>query len=74
MDGVAETDLRIAINDNYDTVLFATYNPSISNVRILENDNIPVYGIYTGIQKYKTVLGASKSIPGMSIYKIELNN
>lgn len=74
MEGGAETDLRVAINGDYDTVLFATYNPSISSVRILEDDNVTVYGIYTGIRNYQTVLGASKSIPGMSIDKIELNN
>lgn len=73
MEGGIETDLRIAINGDHDTVLFATYNTSISSVRILEDDNVTVYGIYTGIQNYQTVLGASRSIPGMSVDKIELN-
>lgn len=74
MDRGSETDLRIEINGDYDSVLFATYKSSISSVRILENDNVTVYGIYTGIKNYKTILGASISIPGMSIDKIELNN
>lgn len=74
LEGDKETDLRIAVNGNYDTVLFVGYDPKITNTRILENDNVTVKGTSIGIYSYQSTIGGKISIPGMWTDRIELNN
>lgn len=73
VEGKGETDLRIAVSGNYDTILYVVYDPKISSTRILENDSVIVKGISKGIYTYKTTLGGQKSIPLLMVDKIELN-
>lgn len=73
MEGDKENDLRIAVNGNYDTILFVGYDPKITNIRILENDNITVKGTSIGIYSYQSTIGGKISIPGMWVDNIELN-
>ena len=51
--------IRLAINSNYDTVLFVTYDPSVINYRLLEDDIVTVYGLSAGIYSYEAVTGAT---------------
>lgn len=74
VEGDKETDLRIAVDGNYDTVLYVGYDPKISSSRILENDNITVKGKSLGIYSYKSTLGGKISIPSMWIDNIVINN
>lgn len=37
---------RIAMNSNYDTVIFVTYDASLLGYRLLEDDYVTVYGIF----------------------------
>ena len=73
MEGNGETDLRVAVNGNYDTILLVAYNPKIVGVRILENDNITVKGVSKGIYTYNSTIGGKISIPLLLGDKIELN-
>jgi membrane protein implicated in regulation of membrane protease activity len=74
MEGDKETNLRIAIDGNYDTVLFVGYDPKITSTRVLENDNVTVKGKSIGIYSYKSTIGGKISIPGMWVDNIVINN
>ncbi len=71
MEGDGITQVRIAVNDNYDTILFGEYDSSVVSSRILEDDKITIYGISTGLITYQSTMGGNISIPGVSIEKID---
>ncbi len=68
-----ETDLRIAVNGDYDNILYVSYNPNITSVRILEKDNVIVKGVSQGIYSYKSTLGSKISIPLLIADSIDIN-
>ncbi|AQR91232.1 cell envelope integrity protein TolA [Clostridium saccharobutylicum] len=73
LEGTGETDLRIAVNGNYDTILYVAYDSKISSVRILENDNVTVKGVSQGIYAYTSTSGRKISIPLLKVDEITLN-
>lgn len=73
MESDKETDLRIAVGDNYDTILFVGYDPSITSTRILENDYVTIKGKSVGIYTYKSTMGGQISIPGVWVDNIVIN-
>ena len=64
---------RLAINGDYNTVMFITYDPSIIDYRLLEDDQITIYGICLGSYTYETVLGANVTLPWIEADIIEMN-
>ncbi|WP_121609867.1 toxin regulator [Mesobacillus foraminis] len=71
IEGSGVTQIRLAVNDNYDTILFAEYDSSIIDSRILEDDMITIMGVSTGLLTYESTMGGEISIPGVSVDKIE---
>lgn len=71
MEGDDTTQIRLAVGEDYDTILFGEYDSSIVNSRILEDDIITVMGLSTGLLTYESTMGGDISIPGMSIDKIQ---
>jgi hypothetical protein len=71
MEGDGETQIRLAVNDDYDRVLFAAFDASVVSSRVLEDDTITIYGTSTGLITYDSTLGGKISIPGISIDKID---
>ena len=71
MEGDGVTQIRMAVNDDYDTILFGEIDSSIMDSRVLENDTITVMGISSGLITYESTMGGSISIPGMLIEKVE---
>ncbi|MDF2790686.1 MAG: toxin regulator, partial [Neobacillus sp.] len=71
IEGDGETQIRLAVNDDYDRVLFAAFDDSVVTSRVLENDTITIYGTSTGLITYDSTLGGKISIPGISIDKID---
>ena len=64
--------VRLAVDGNYDNVLYLTVPKSITeDERILEDDYITIYGVSEGIETYTTVMGASISIPSVSVDKVD---
>ncbi len=55
--------IRLAVDSNYDTVLFVTYTSDQVSVRILDDDIITVYGTVVGDYSYETVMGATVTLP-----------
>ncbi|MFV4930206.1 hypothetical protein VST11_08720, partial [Lactobacillus delbrueckii subsp. allosunkii] len=65
------TDLRIAVNGNYDDVLYVELDNSILHgKRILEDDLVTVKGVSAGIISYKATSGTKISIPGLEATEI----
>jgi hypothetical protein len=48
-DGTDNTNLRIAVNGDYNNILLVEYDPSISQTRVLENDNVTIRGTSEGL-------------------------
>lgn len=63
--------IRLAINDNYDTVIMGQYLGSIVSSRVLEGDHITIYGTSDGIYTYEAISGASITVPLIDVEKID---
>lgn len=59
------TNLRLAVNSDYNSIVFVEYRSSIVPQRILEDDLITIYGESTGLYSYKSTMGGQISIPGI---------
>jgi regulator of protease activity HflC (stomatin/prohibitin superfamily) len=71
MEGDTETQIRLAVNDDYDTILFAAFDKSVVSSRVLEDDVITIMGLSSGLITYDSTMGGKISIPGVAIDKIE---
>jgi hypothetical protein len=71
IEGDGVTQLRFAVNENDDTILFAGIDNSIDDSRILEDDIITIMGLSSGLITYESTMGGQISIPGMTIEKID---
>lgn len=63
---------RVAMNSDYNTVIFVTYDSSLLGYRLLEDDIITVYGIAQGVYSYEAISGASITIPWINADIIEM--
>ena len=66
---------RVAVEEtsygwDYDSVI---YTCGSSDVRILEDDVVQIYGFGDGIQRYRTVFNATVEIPRVKSVRIEVN-
>ena len=71
MEGDDLTQIRLAVNDNYDHILFAEFDSAVVDSRILEDDTITIRGLSSGLITYESTMGGSISIPGVIIDQIE---
>jgi len=71
MEGSGTVKIRLAVNKDYDTVLYGEYKKDIISSRVLENDIITVYGTSTGLLSYKSTMGGTITIPSIKIDKID---
>lgn len=71
IEGGGTTQLRIAVKEDYDTILFAELDSSTVDSRILEDDVITIMGLSTGLITYESTMGGQISIPGVLIEKVE---
>ncbi|MHA5095253.1 hypothetical protein R5R51_02895 [Oenococcus oeni] len=71
LEGDDETDLRVAINGDYDDIVYVAFDPSIMNgSHILENDKIQFYGKSKGDYTYKATSGTKITVPLVIAKKI----
>lgn len=71
IEGDYTTQIRFAVNDDYDKVIYAEYISSILDSRILEDDVITIMGTSSGLLSYESTLGATITIPSVYVDKIE---
>ena len=57
--------LRVATSDGYDDVFLVSYTYTDKDSRILEDDNITVWGICAGTVTYESTMGGNITIPAM---------
>lgn len=72
VEGDDETDLRVAVDGNYDNIVMVGYDPDIMNgSRILENDKITFYAESLGTTTYKSTMGGKITVPLALAKKID---
>ncbi|MFD1385984.1 toxin regulator [Oceanobacillus oncorhynchi subsp. oncorhynchi] len=71
MEGEDSTQIRFAVNDDYDLMLYAEFDSSIVESRILEDDQITIMGLSGGLLTYESTMGGNITIPSLLIEKIE---
>lgn len=71
LEGDGTVEIRLAVNSNYDTILYCAYQSSIVSSRVLEDDKITVYGTSNGLLSYKSTMGGTITIPSILIDKID---
>ena len=68
IEGTTETQLRLAIGGDYDSIIFCRVpKAKTTNMRILENDYITIYGTSLGLLTYESTLGSNITIPDVSV-------
>ncbi len=73
MQGDGEIQHRVALNDDYDTVVLIGYEPGTASTKILEDDYITFIGTSVGTTTYETVMGAEIEIPAVYVEEININ-
>ena len=67
----AETQLRIAVNRDYNSVIYVAYPKNIVTSRIPEDDYVTVYGTSLGLLSYQSTMGGKITIPAIYLDRIE---
>ena len=64
--------MRLAVNDDYDTIIFVTYDNDLLDYRLLEDDMVVIYGLCSSTYSYEAVSGATITLPWIYAEIIEL--
>lgn len=72
MEGDGTTQLRVAVNDDYNSVVFVEYDSSISSMRVLEDDYVDMYGTSGGLLTYSSTMDGEITIPALLVNIIEI--
>lgn len=67
------SDARMSTNGKYEDVIYIIYETKSLGVRLLEDDNVTIYGTADELLKYTTVAGTTMTIPKVIVDRIELN-
>lgn len=71
IEGDDSVQLRLAVNGDYDNILFLEYDASLVKSRVLEDDMITIYGVSAGTITYKSTMGGNITIPAVLVSKID---
>ena len=71
MEGDGKVQIRLAVDDDYDTILYCEYNSDIVSSRVLEDDEITIYGVSAGLLTYQSTMGGNITIPAVLVEKID---
>lgn len=72
MEGEGTTQIRFAVNDDYDNIIYAELSADLTkNNRVLEDDYITLSGISEGLLSYESTMGGNITIPSISVDKID---
>lgn len=71
LEGSGQVDMRFAVDNDYNNMLYGVYKSNIVTSRVLENDTITIYGVSTGLYSYKSTMGGTITIPCVSIERID---
>lgn len=65
--------VTLRVEANYNDIWYVTYTRAEDESRILEKDNITIYGECKGVRTYTTILGGSETIPSVEAEYIIIN-
>lgn len=71
MEGGSDIQIRLAVNDSYDTIVYGSYSSDTVSSRVLEDDHVTIYGTSVGTISYQSTMGGTITIPGVLIEKID---
>jgi len=71
MEGNGNVQIRLAVDDDYNTVLYCEYQSDIVSSRVLEDDHITIYGTYYGLYSYQSTMGGTITIPAAIVERID---
>ena len=66
--GKLTTQYRMAVNDDYDQIIFIEIANDKLESNILEDDYITIEGVSVGNITYTTIFGAEQTIPGVEVH------
>lgn len=66
-----DVQIRLAINGDYDQVILAFYPKDLVKSKVLEDDQITVYGVSLGDYTYEAVMGNAVTVPLIMVDKID---
>jgi cell division protein FtsB len=69
--GDTSTDIRLAVDSDYDQIILAEFSNDLTSSRVLEDDVITIYGMSMGDYTYTSVMGASITVPLVLISKMD---
>ena len=58
-------EYRIAVDDNYDQMVYVDYTGDFAAGRILENDMVTLWGSYDGLMSYTATIGGKITVPSL---------
>lgn len=64
-------EMRLAVDGDYNKIIYCAYRTSIVSSRVLEDDYITVYGVSKGLITYESTFGGKITIPGVLVEKID---
>lgn len=67
-----ESEIRVAINGDYDNIVYATFkNKILNDSHILDEDSVTIYGKSLGLTSYESTDGEQITIPSLQLKKVE---
>lgn len=69
----SEIQMRLAVNGDYDSIIYVGYDKSIVSQRVLDDDNITIYGSSIGTITYQSTMGGDITIPAVYVDRIDFN-
>lgn len=72
MESDGEVHIRLAVNNDYNSIVYGVYDSSIVSSRILEDDYITIMGLSNGLYSYESTMGGQITIPIVYVDKIEV--
>ncbi|WP_125704904.1 hypothetical protein [Lacticaseibacillus daqingensis] len=70
IEGDDSVQARLAVGGNYDQVILCEWKDTAVSSRVLEDDQITVFGTSAGLLTYKSTMGGKITIPSVSVDKI----
>ncbi len=64
-------EIRLALDDYYEDILYCAYDKKITSYRVLEGDIITIYGTSVGLISYESTGSGVITIPAVYVEKIE---
>lgn len=72
MEGDGTTQIRFAVDDDYDKIIYAEISSDLTNNnRLLEDDYVTLSGISMGLLTYESTMGGEITIPSIVVDKID---